>query len=161
MLRAIPPGSRLGRYEIKSQLGVGGMGEVYLAEDTKLRRLVALKLLLAKFTQDEDRLRRFEQEACAASALNHQNILTIYEVGSEKDVRFIATEYIDGATLRQQMGHVPMKPSQALDITAQAAAALATAHAAGIALFTATSSRKTSCCAATAASIYSISASSS
>ncbi len=132
MLRTIPPGSRLGRYEIKSQLGVGGMGEVYLAQDTNLRRPVALKLLLAKFTQDEDRLRRFEQEACAASALNHPNILTIYEVGSENDVRFIATEFIDGVTLRQQMGHAPMRLGQALDIAAQAAAALATAHEAGI-----------------------------
>jgi serine/threonine-protein kinase len=132
MLRTIPTGSRLGRYEIKSQLGVGGMGEVYLAQDTNLRRPVALKLLLAKFTQDEDRLRRFEQEACAASALNHPNILTIYEVGSENDVRFIATEFIDGVTLRQQMGHTPMRPAQALDIATQAASALATAHEAGI-----------------------------
>ncbi len=132
MLRTIPTGSRLGRYEIKSQLGVGGMGEVYLAQDTNLRRPVALKLLLAKFTQDEDRLRRFEQEACAASALNHPNILTIYEVGSENDVRFIATEFIDGVTLRQQMGHAPMRPAQALDIATQAASALATAHEAGI-----------------------------
>ena len=132
MLRDIPPGSRLGRYEIKSQIGVGGMGEVYLAQDTNLRRPVALKLLLARFTQDEDRLRRFEQEACAASALNHPNILTIYEVGSENDVRFIVTEFIDGVTLRYQMGHAPMRLGQALDIAAQAAAALATAHDAGI-----------------------------
>ena len=132
MHRTIPPGSRLGRYEIKSQLGVGGMGEVYLAQDTSLRRPVALKLLLARFTQDEDRLRRFEQEACAASALNHPNILTIYEVGSEKDVRFIATEFIDGVTLRQHMGRTPLNLSQALDIAAQSAAALATAHEAGI-----------------------------
>ncbi|HEY0323194.1 MAG TPA: serine/threonine-protein kinase [Pyrinomonadaceae bacterium] len=128
----IPLGARLGRYEIKHQLGVGGMGEVYLAQDTTLHRPVALKLLLSKFTQDEDRLRRFEQEARAASALNHPNILTIYEIGSEGDVQFIATEFVDGVTVRQQMGRTPMNFRQALDIAAQSAAALATAHEAGI-----------------------------
>src|SRR5881296_3614587 len=100
---AVPAGKRLGRYEIRSLLGVGGMGEVYLAQDTQLRRPVALKLLPPELTRDEERLRRFKQEAFAASALNHPNILTIYEIGQEGDVHFIATEYIEGMSLRERM----------------------------------------------------------
>ena len=85
-------GSRLKHYELISQLGAGGMGEVYLAEDTVLRRMVALKLLSVDLTRNENRLRRFEQEAQAASGLNHPNILTIHEIGSEGDAHFIATK---------------------------------------------------------------------
>lgn len=108
------------------------MGEVYLAEDTRLRRKVALKLLSADLTKSEDRLRRFEQEAFAASALSHPNILVIHEIGSQHDVHYIATEYIEGETLRSQMarGTVPLR--EALDVAAQVASALAAAHSTGI-----------------------------
>ena len=96
-------GRMIGHYRILSLLGEGGMSEVYLALDTSLERRVALKLLPAKFTQDADRLRRFIQEAKAASALNHPNIITIHEIGVTDDVHFVATEYIEGQTLRQLM----------------------------------------------------------
>ena len=127
-----PLGKRLGRYEIRSLLGVGGMGEVYLAQDTQLRRPVALKLLPPKFTIDEERLRRFKQEALAASALNHPNILTIHEIGSEGDTDFIVAEFIDGVSLRELMSKQPMTIGQVLDICSQIASALTAAHTAGI-----------------------------
>jgi len=127
-----PIGKRLGRYEIRSLLGVGGMGEVYLAQDTQLRRPVALKLLPPEFTLNEDRLGRFKQEAFAASSLNHPNILTIYEIGSEDDIHFIATEFIDGASLRERMAKEGLTIEQVLDFGGQIASALASAHAAGI-----------------------------
>src|SRR5262245_260301 len=97
------PGSLLGHYRIAAKLGAGGMGEVYLAEDTRLRRKAALKLLPAEFTRYADRVRRFEQEAQAASALNHPNIITIYEIGAVDGAHFIATEFIDGQTLRERL----------------------------------------------------------
>src|SRR5215472_11798989 len=125
-------GKHLGRYEIRSLLGVGGMGEVYLALDTQLRRLVALKLLPPEYTRDEERLRRFRQEAFAASALNHPNILTIFEIGQEADTHFIATEYIEGVCLRQRMAQDPMPIEGMLDVGTQIAAALSAAHAAAI-----------------------------
>jgi len=108
------------------------MGEVYLAEDTTLRRLVAIKLLPARFTADPDRLQRFEREAFAASSLNHPNILTIYEVGAENGHHFIANELIDGESLRQRMKAKRLETHEVLDIGAQAASALAAAHAARI-----------------------------
>ncbi|HMF56394.1 MAG TPA: protein kinase, partial [Pyrinomonadaceae bacterium] len=92
----VAEGTKLGRYEVVQKLGAGGMGEVYLAQDTRLKRPAALKLLPAKFTEDEGRLRRFEQEACAASALNHPNIITIHEVGEADSVHFLAMEFVDG-----------------------------------------------------------------
>src|SRR5215210_3733408 len=99
-------GTLFGRYEIRSPLGAGGMGEVYLARDTQLERPVALKLLPAKFTSDEDRLLRFKQEARTTSALNHPNIITIFEIGEANGAHYIATEFIDGVNLRQHMsGH--------------------------------------------------------
>src|SRR5687767_6079187 len=122
-------GKRLGRYEIRSLLGVGGMGEVYLAQDTQLMRHVALKLLPPEFTLNEERLNRFKQEAFAASALNHPNILTIYEVGSEDDVHFIATEFIDGISLRERMAEEQLTIDQVLELCGQIASALAAAHA--------------------------------
>jgi serine/threonine protein kinase/Tol biopolymer transport system component len=125
-------GTRVGRYEIRSPLGKGGMGEVYLAQDTTLRRPVALKLLPSRFTGDTDRLQRFEQEACAASALNHPNIITIHEIGHEAAVHFMATEFVEGETLRQRLDRAPLRLSEALEIGVQAAAALTAAHAAGI-----------------------------
>jgi serine/threonine protein kinase len=127
-----PAGKRLGRYEIRSLLGVGGMGEVYLAQDSQLRRRVALKVLPPNFTLDEERLRRFKQEAFAASALNHPNILTIHEIGSEGDTDFIVSEFIDGVSLRELMAKQPMSIGQVLDICSQIASALDAAHTAGI-----------------------------
>src|SRR5213080_4695474 len=96
-------GKELGHYQVLSLLGAGGMGEVYLAEDIRLKRKVALKLLPAELTANSDRLRRFEQEAQAASALNHPNILTIYEIGQTESTHFITTEYIEGDTLRLRL----------------------------------------------------------
>src|SRR5438067_13702493 len=97
----------ISRYRILEKLGAGGMGEVYLAEDTKLGRKVALKLLAEELTQNRDRLARFDQEAYSASALNHSNILTIYEMGDEGGRHFIATEFIDGVTLRKRLTRTP------------------------------------------------------
>ena len=129
----IQPGARLSRYEIRSLLGAGGMGEVYLADDTTLRRLVAVKLLPAEFTADHDRLHRFEREAFAASSLNHPNILTIYEVGAEDGHHFIATEFVDGESLRQHLkNNKRLELHEALEIGMQVSSALAAAHAARI-----------------------------
>lgn len=128
----VPSGTQLGRYEVRSLLGVGGMGEVYLAQDLQLHRSVALKLLPPEFTRDEERLRRFKQEAFAASSLNHPNILTIFEIGQQGDTHFIATEYIDGRSLRQFVTQEPVQFYQVLDWGTQIASALAAAHAAGI-----------------------------
>lgn len=125
-------GQSLGHYEIIELLGAGGMGEVYLAQDTTLGRKVALKLLPTLYTQDADRLRRFEQEARTASALNHPNIITIYEVGHTDANHFIATEYLEGATLRSHLATTQIEASEALDIAVQVASALAAAHAKGI-----------------------------
>src|SRR5713226_3124525 len=129
---AIAAGTKLGRYEIRSQLGAGGMGEVYLAQDTKLDRKVALKILPADVASHRDRMSRFVQEAKAASALNHPNIITIHEIDETDSINFIATEFIDGETLRQRMRNEPMKLGEVLDVTAQIASALSAAHAAGI-----------------------------
>src|SRR5437016_11824361 len=97
------PGTKLGRYEIRSKLGEGGMGEVYLAHDQKLDRKVALKILPAEIAAHPDRMKRFVQEAKAASALNHPNIITIHEIDQTDSGHFLATEFIDGETLRQHM----------------------------------------------------------
>ena len=125
-------GKALSHYHITAKLGSGGMGEVYLAEDARLGRKVALKILNADLTKHEDRVRRFEQEARAASALSHPNILTIFDIGTEDSTHFIATEYIDGPTLRSLLNRVRMKIGDVLDIALQAASALVAAHAAGI-----------------------------
>src|SRR5215510_12497924 len=125
-------GQSIGHYKIIELLGTGGMGEVYLAQDTTLGRRVALKLLPAQFTKDPDRLRRFEQEARAASALNHPNILVIYEIGKEGDTYFIATEFVEGETLRQRLAQSGMSLGETLDIATQVTSALAAAHQAGI-----------------------------
>lgn len=122
----------IGRYRILEKLGSGGMGEVYLAEDTQLGRKIALKLLAQELTQNRDRLNRFDQEAYAASALNHPNILTIYEMGDEAGRHFIATEFVDGETLRHRLGGPPMDLSEVLSVGIQIAGALEEAHAAGI-----------------------------
>jgi serine/threonine protein kinase len=125
-------GRKIGPYEVIEQLGSGGMGEVYLAQDTRLDRLVALKILPAYFVSDDDRLRRFQREARAVSALNHPNILTIHEVGELDGVHFIATEFIDGQTIRELIAAGALSLPDVLDISAQVAAALSAAHAAGI-----------------------------
>src|SRR5437773_5843449 len=128
----IATGTKLGRYEIRSKIGAGGMGEVYLAHDTKLDRKVALKILPAEVAAHQDRMRRFVQEAKTASGLNHPNILTIYEIEQIDSVNFIATEFIDGVTLRQRMRNAPMKLREVLDVAVQIASALSAAHAANI-----------------------------
>ena len=124
-------GREFGHYKIIKILGKGGMGEVYLAEDARLKRCVALKILPSAFAADVSRRNRFEQEARAASALNHPNILTVHEFGAENGIYFLATEYIEGETLRERIGgELPL--ADALDIAAQSAFALVAAHAAGI-----------------------------
>jgi serine/threonine protein kinase len=129
---ALSISQQIGYYHIISLLGRGGMGEVYLAQDARLGRKVALKLLPARFTQDADRLRRFVQEAKAASALNHPSILTIHEIGQEDGNHFIVTEFVDGETLRQRMNAAWMNLTEALDIAISVAGALRAAHEAGI-----------------------------
>ncbi|MGH9846275.1 MAG: serine/threonine-protein kinase, partial [Blastocatellia bacterium] len=126
------PGQKISHYRILSLLGAGGMGEVYLAEDTNLRRKIALKVLSAAIAQDKDRLRRFEQEAFAASALNHPNILTIFEFGADGETHFLASELVQGETLRARMQRSALSLSETLDITTQIASALQAAHAANI-----------------------------
>src|SRR5437773_1788482 len=129
---ALAAGDLIDRYEVVSLLGSGGMGEVYLAHDEKLDRRIALKLLPSHFTMNEERLRRFQQEARAASALNHPNIITIHEIGQIENRNFIATEFVDGETLRQRMKHGPLSLNESLDIAIQVCGALAAAHNAGI-----------------------------
>src|SRR5262245_54596027 len=131
-LNQSPVGRRIGPYQVISPLGRGGMGEVFLAEDIRLERKVALKILPGDFTQSPDRLRRFEREAKAASALNHPNILTIHEIGESDGAHYIVSEFVEGETLRDQLLRGPMSLTAALDVARQVAGALAAAHAAGI-----------------------------
>lgn len=125
-------GGTFGSFHVISMLGAGGMGDVYLAEDIRLGRKVALKLLPSIFTNDANRLRRFQQEARAASALNHPNILTIHEVGEIEGRNFISTEFIEGDTLRERIDASSMTVEELLDIAIQTASALSVAHRAGI-----------------------------
>ncbi|HET9533245.1 MAG TPA: protein kinase, partial [Blastocatellia bacterium] len=125
-------GKQISHYNIHSLLGAGGMGEVYLAEDTRLKRKVALKVLPRSIVGEVDRLRRFEQEAFAASALNHPNILTIFEFGAEGDTHFIASEFVQGETLRARLQRGRPALTEMLDLTLQIAFALHAAHEAGI-----------------------------
>src|SRR5436190_7707089 len=131
MSAALQPGAKLGRYEIISPLGAGGMGEVYLAHDSTLDRKVALKVLPESVALDRNRMQRFVQEAKAASALNHPNIITIHEIGTEPGAHFMVTEFIEGKNLRHHL-RKPMTMLEAIDIAIQVASALTTAHAAGI-----------------------------
>jgi Tol biopolymer transport system component/tRNA A-37 threonylcarbamoyl transferase component Bud32 len=132
-MTSITEGARVGRYEVRSRIGEGGMGEVYAATDTELGRPVALKFLHAEVAADERRMSRFIQEARATSALNHPNIVTVYEVGqTDEGVRFFATELIDGETLRARMNVGAMKLGEVLEVAIQIASALVAAHAAGI-----------------------------
>ena len=125
-------GETIGHYRIVNVIGRGGMGEVYLAEDERLGRKVALKLLPADFTRDRSRMRRFQQEARAASALNHPNILTIHDIGEFDGQSFIAAEFIDGETLRRRLSQQRMTIREVLDLTIQLASALGVAHEAGL-----------------------------
>jgi len=125
-------GRLLNHYQIISQIGAGGMGEVYLAEDTRLNRKVAIKLLPEGFAADARRLRRFEREAKAVSALNHPNILTVHEFGADGDAHFLATEFVEGETLREKIGGGELSLIDALKIAEQTAFALCAAHDAGI-----------------------------
>ncbi len=125
-------GSRLGPYEIVSPLGAGGMGEVYRAKDPRLGREVAIKVLPASFSQDPDRLRRFEQEARAASALNHPNILTIHDVGTHGGEPYVVSELLEGETLRERLGGSALSARKAVDYGIQTAEGLAAAHEKGI-----------------------------
>ena len=128
----LTPGQIIASYEVVSFISRGGMGEVYLAEDKRLGRKVALKLLPSSFTTDNDRLRRFEQEARAASALNHPNIITIYEIREAAGSHVIATEFVEGETLRFRLNRSALTISEALNIAIQVADALSAAHKAGI-----------------------------
>src|SRR5437667_2965884 len=125
-------GKVVGHYRIESLIGVGGMGEVYRARDERLGRKAALKLLPDSLTIDETQLSRFKNEARSASALNHPNILTVYEIGAEGDRQFIATEFIEGITLRASIARGRINPHAALEIAVQVASALTAAHEAGV-----------------------------
>jgi serine/threonine protein kinase len=125
-------GRFIGHYRLLSLLGRGGMGEVYLAADTRLGREVALKLLPPEFANDPERVKRFEREARIASSLNHPNILTIYEIGRDGEAIFIATEFVKGETLRRRLADGAIDPAEAVDVAVQMASALEAAHSAGI-----------------------------
>jgi len=128
----LTPGTQLGRFELSKQIGKGGMGEVYLARDLELGRLVALKFLAADVSSDRQRMQRFINEAKVVSSLNHPNILTIFEVGEAAGTRFIATEYVDGVTLRHRIADGLRELKTICDIAVQIANALEAAHSAGI-----------------------------
>ena len=125
-------GTQLGPYEILSPLGVGGMGEVWRARDTRLDREVAIKVLPASFAQDADRLRRFKQESLATSALNHPNILTVYDIGDHDGMPFIVAELLEGEELRKQLNEGALPVRVALDYALQITQGLAAAHEKGI-----------------------------
>lgn len=125
-------GDKIGQYVIQRLIGEGGMGQVYLASDERLRRNVALKIFPPTIADDAESLMRFEREAQAASALNHPNILTVYEIGEHRSTHYIATEFIDGITLRSSLTAARPKPAEALDIASQILSALSAAHEAGI-----------------------------
>src|SRR5919202_4525907 len=129
---ALETGAKLGRYEVRSRLGAGGMGEVYLARDPKLGREVAIKVLPATFSADAERLARFEQEACAAGALNHPNILSVHDVGAENGAPYVVSELLAGETLREALHGAPLPQRKALDYATQIARGLAAAHERGI-----------------------------
>src|SRR5262245_48548911 len=125
-------GQTIGHYKISEAIGTGGMGDVYLATDIIAGRKAALKLLPLRFTGDAERLKRFQQEARAVVALNHPNVVTVYEIGEDHSIHYIASELIEGETLRQRLTRGPMQLSEAVDVAIQVASALAAAHQAGI-----------------------------
>ena len=128
----LSPGEKLGRYEVVSPLGAGGMGEVYRARDTELQREVALKILPEEFSSDPDRVMRFEREAKATAALSHPNVLTVFDVGREGGRTYLVFEMLDGSTLAEVMKGGALRTREALDYAGQVARGLAAAHAHGI-----------------------------
>lgn len=128
-------GSILGNYEIRSKIGAGGMGEVYRAHDSRLDRDVAIKLLPPDFASDQDRLRRFEQEAKATSALNHPNILTVYDIGEHEGSPFIVAELLDGEELRERLNEGPIPLRKVTEYAQQIVSGLSAAHERGIVHF--------------------------
>jgi serine/threonine protein kinase len=128
----ISSGTKLGRYEVRSKIGAGGMGEVYKARDTELARDVAVKVLPSGFSADRDRLSRFKQEACAAGALNHPNILVVHDIGAHDGSPYVVSELLEGETLRQRIGGNPLSQRRAIDYALQIALGLAAAHEKGI-----------------------------
>lgn len=129
---SIPRGSRLRPYEIVSPIGAGGMGEVFLARDTRLERQVAIKILPRAFAVDDERARRFTREAQVASAINHPNVDAIYDVGESGDVRFIAMEFVEGRTLAERIAAGPLPLAEIIDLAQPITEALEAAHASGV-----------------------------
>src|SRR5215469_8488935 len=129
---ALSPGMILGQYEIRAPLGAGGMGEVYRAHDARLDREVAIKVLPESLTSDPERLRRFEQEARAAAALNHPNILAVHQMATDNGVSYLVSELLEGETLRERLRHGPIPLRKAIDYAVQIARGLAVAHDKGI-----------------------------
>jgi len=125
-------GTKLGRYEIRSKLGAGGMGEVYRARDMQLGREVAIKVIASAFAIDKDRLRRFEQEACAAGALNHPNVLTVHDISTHDGSPYVVSELLEGETLRQRISGTPLAQRRVIEYALQIANGLAAAHEKGI-----------------------------
>src|SRR6266446_10545110 len=128
----IAAGTKLGHYEIRSKIGAGGMGEVYRAHDSRLDREVAIKLLPADFANDQERLRRFEQEAKATSALNHPNILIVYDIGEHEGSPFIVSELLEGGELRERLDEAPIPLRKVIEYAQQIISGLAAAHEKGI-----------------------------
>src|ERR1700741_1943368 len=128
----VSPGAKFGSYEVAEPIGSGGMGEVYRARDARLGRDVTIKVLPASFSSDSDRLRRFEQEARAAGALNHANILAIYDIGTHEGSPFLVTELLDGETLRERLQSGPLQLRKALDVAVQVARGISAGHEKGI-----------------------------
>src|SRR5689334_7326561 len=124
----LSPGTRIGAYEVVAAIGAGGMGEVYRARDTRLDRDVALKILPPDLATDESRIRRFEQEARAAAALSHPNILAVYDIGRSDNVLYVVSELLEGSTLREALSH-PVTPTRACTWAAHVALGLSAAHA--------------------------------
>jgi len=129
---SLAPGSHLGPYEVLAPIGAGGMGEVYRARDSRLSREVAIKVLPASFSNDADRLRRFEQEAKAAGLLNHPNITAVYDIGSHEGAPYVVSELLEGETLRAALAGGRLSPRKAIDYALQIAHGLAAAHEKGI-----------------------------
>src|SRR5215469_6428746 len=125
-------GTKLGPYEIRSPLGAGGMGEVYRAHDARLDRIVAIKVLPVSFSAEPDRLQRFAQEAKAAAALNHPNILSIFDIGDQESKPYVVSELLEGETLRELLRNGPLPLRKAIDYSVQIARGLAAAHGKGI-----------------------------
>ena len=129
---SLSPGQKLAHYEIVELLGKGGMGEVYRAKDTKLGRGVAIKVLREDIASDPERLKRFEQEARSASALNHPNIITIHDIGEHEGTHYIAMEYVEGVTLREMLADESLPADKLIRYSSQIADGLAKAHSVGI-----------------------------